>query len=48
MAAPEQPALRLPPFFPRVPKQCKAPAEAFFGCFAPASEYEEGKVRPCG
>ena len=41
--------LRLPPFFPRVPKQCKDVAAVFFECFSKEAEYDEGKVgQPTG
>jgi hypothetical protein len=36
---------RLPPYFPRVPKPCKAIAEEFFKCFSAGSIYEADKVR---
>ena len=41
-------ALRLPGFFPRVPKQCKDAAAPFFDCFSKAAEYELGQVRAPG
>ncbi len=28
---------RLPPYFPRAPAECKAPAEEFFACFSAAA-----------
>lgn len=37
--------LRLPLFFPRVPKQCKDAAAPFFDCFSRESDYDLGKVR---
>ena len=44
----QQPQLRLPPFFPRVPQECKAVAATFFECFSPLAEYDVGKVRAGG
>jgi hypothetical protein len=35
---------RLPPYFPRVPKECKQVAKAFFDCFTTESEFGPGKV----
>lgn len=29
--------LKLPPYFPRKPKECVRPADAFFGCFTEKS-----------
>ena len=35
---------RLPPYFPKVPKQCKPQAAAFFDCFTRESEFTPEKV----
>jgi hypothetical protein len=42
--------LRLPHYFPRVPRPCKAASKAFFDCFTAASEYGPGMVsaKQCG
>ncbi len=40
--------LRLPPFFPRAPKSCKAEADAFLSCFSSRAVFEDGKVRARG
>ena len=43
-AAAEQ--LRLPPFFPAMPAQCKAEAETLFSALTAASVYTAESVRP--
>ena len=37
-------AVRLPPYFPKVPLQCKQPAAEFFECFTRESDYDVDKV----
>ena len=37
--------LCLPPYFPRVPPECKKVAAAFFDAFTAASDYAVDKVR---
>lgn len=40
--------LRLPPYFPRVPKECKDVAKVFFDCFTDASTFGPDKAPDVG